>query len=388
MATRTRRPNADVLIRPSRWAALVIAFITWIIAGPTALSHNPDTSYAVVEILEDRVELKLTYDLSALSKIVKSDDDNDGRVTRGELQRHLPELEKFFSTHIDLEIPSEPRSLGESQGFIWPREVGDTIAEKDFHSVSSLIGFRFQKRCTDMPEDVSLTFRFFPVLGQRHSVLARFIHEGKETEVVFNQFEPEFLFDTGRQTPVWRRLLKFCRLGIEHVLLGFDHLCFLAALVVVGSFRDLLKIITAFTIAHSVTLCMAALHVVSLPTRLVETAIAGTIIYVAVENILCGTRRRRWALAGVFGLVHGFGYAAALETLGMPEEGLMRCLLAFNVGVEAGQLSVIICFVPIMAAVQRSVQRKWVIKSFSAALAMVGCAWFVDRLFDKGWIQF
>lgn len=388
MATRTTRPIADVFMRQSRWGVLVLAFMMWIIAAPTALAHNPDTSYAVVEILEDRVELKFTYDLSALSKIVKIDDDNDGQVARGELKRHLPELEKFFSTHIDLEIPSEPRSLGESQGFIWPREVGDAIAEKDFHSASSLIGFRFQKRCTDMPEDVSLTFRFFPVLGQRHSVLARFIHEGKETEVVFNEFEPEFLFDTGHQAPVWRRLLKFCRLGIKHVLLGFDHLCFLAALVVVGSFRELLKIITAFTVAHSVTLCMATLHVVAFPGRLVETAIAATIVYVALENILDTSRRHRWALAGAFGLVHGFGYAAALETLGMPSEGLIRCLLAFNVGVEAGQLSLIICLMPIITAVQRSVHREFITKSFSTGLAMLGCAWFFDRLFDKGWIQF
>ncbi len=86
--------------------------------------------------------------------------------------------------------------------------------------------------------------------------------------------------------------------------------------------------------------------------------------------------------------MHGFGYAAALDTLGMPSQGLMRCLLAFNVGVEAGQLSVIICFLPIIAAVQRSAHCEKVMKGISTALAMVGCAWFVDRLFDKRWIQF
>ena len=194
---------------------------------------------------------------------------------------------------------------------------------------------------------------------------------------------PPSMYATPKKT-----FCRRCQSSSHHRLLGFDHLCFLVALVVVGSFRDLLKIITAFTIAHSVTLCLAALHVVSLPTRLVETAIAATIIYVAVENILCRPSGWRWALAGVFGLVHGFGYAAALETLGMPAEGLMRCLLAFNIGVEAGQLFVILCLLPIIAAMQRSVHREWVMKGFSTALAMVGCAWFVDRLFDKGWIQF
>ena len=385
MATRIQRTIAEVFLRQACWVALVI---TWFAGSAAIHGHNPDTSYAIVEIFENRVDLKFTYDLSALSKITKIDGNNDGLISRHELQGHLPEIEKFFSSYIDLEIPSEPRGLGDLQGLLWPRDVGDDILEKDFHSASSLIGFWFQKQCTDMPEDVSLTFRFFPVLGQRHSILGRFIHEGKETEVVFNQFEPEFLFDTGHQTPAWRRLLKFCRLGIEHVLLGLDHLCFLAALVVVGAFRDLLKIITAFTVAHSITLCVAALHVVSLPSRPVETAIAATIIYVALENIFGTPRKHRWALAGVFGLVHGFGYAAALETLGMPSEGLIRCLLAFNAGVEVGQLSLIICFLPIIAAVQRSVHCEWVTKGFSTALAMVGCAWFFDRLFDKGWIQF
>ena len=150
---------------------------------------------------------------------------------------------------------------------------------------------------------------------------------------------------SSEQTP-WSHVWQFFRLGVEHIWLGYDHVLFLLSLIlIVDRFGQLVKIVTSFTVAHTVTLILSALKVVSLPRDMVEIAIAATIIYTALENFWIhpgdAASRRRWMLAFGFGLIHGFGFAAVLRELGLPSTGLIRCLLSFNVGVEFGQLVIV-----------------------------------------------
>ena len=142
--------------------------------------------------------------------------------------------------------------------------------------------------------------------------------------------------------------IAFFRLGVEHILTGYDHILFLFALILRGGrLRSLLGIVTAFTVAHSITLALAVLGVVVVPSRIVEPVIALSIAYVALENIF---RRRaasgRWVVSFVFGLVHGFGFAGALLELGLPPSGLIGSLVFFNLGVEAGQAMIVAAAVP------------------------------------------
>jgi hypothetical protein len=130
--------------------------------------------------------------------------------------------------------------------------------------------------------------------------------------------------------------------GIEHIAIGYDHIAFLLAVIVLGRrFWPLFAAVTAFTVAHSITLTLAVLELVVLPSRIVEVLIAATIVYVAVENFFLRDIRRRWWLTFAFGLIHGFGFASVLREYGIPDHALIPALAGFNVGVEVGQILVV-----------------------------------------------
>jgi len=177
-------------------------------------------------------------------------------------------------------------------------------------------------------------------------------------------------------------LLGFLRMGVEHILTGYDHLLFLLGLVVVGaSWRSLAKTVSAFTVAHSITLAVAALGLWTPPARIVEPVIALSIAYVGVENVLARQPSRRWRLTFLFGLIHGFGFASALREIAPGGGGAALALLGFNLGVEAGQLAVIGLVLPAVLLLRRV---RWLegarARVPSLGIAAVGAVWFVARL--------
>lgn len=171
-------------------------------------------------------------------------------------------------------------------------------------------------------------------------------------------------------------------LGIEHIVLGFDHLVFLFGLVLVGGhWRDLLAVVTAFTVAHSITLGVAAFGVVSPPSALVEAAIAASIVYVGVENFFVQSAARRWRLSFAFGLVHGFGFAGALAEVGVRGAGVITTLLGFNLGVELGQLALVAVALPVLARARRSPRFVQLgVPALSGLVVVLGLWWFVERV--------
>jgi hydrogenase/urease accessory protein HupE len=177
----------------------------------------------------------------------------------------------------------------------------------------------------------------------------------------------------------------FLWLGIEHILTGYDHLLFLFALLLVsGNFMSSLKIITCFTIAHSVTLALATLNVVQLSSRVVEPMIAASIVYVGVENLTSkGAPKGRWMLTFAFGLVHGFGFASVLRELGIAsgDGGVAVPLFSFNLGVEVGQVAIAAIILPIVWRLRKQplFVRRW-IPACSALVALAGAFWFVQRV--------
>jgi len=179
--------------------------------------------------------------------------------------------------------------------------------------------------------------------------------------------------------------ISFFALGVEHILTGYDHLLFLAAfLLVCHHLRQALTIITWFTLAHSVTLALAALNIVHLSSRIVEPAIAATIVYVAFENLF-GHHRLAWraAIAFGFGLIHGLGFASALQSIGLgsTSEGVLLPLVKFNLGVEAGQLSVAMVLLPTLWALKKNDSFKTTgVVAGSLLVAAIGGYWMVIRL--------
>jgi hydrogenase/urease accessory protein HupE len=175
--------------------------------------------------------------------------------------------------------------------------------------------------------------------------------------------------------------------GIEHIAIGYDHIAFLVAVILWGRrLWPLVGVVTAFTIAHSITLSLAVLEVVRLPSQLVETAIALSIVYVAAENFFVRDLRRRAWITFAFGLIHGFGFASVLRDYGIPRDALVPALAAFNVGVEVGQIVVVVAALGLMRALERALRGAFPAfpstypYAVSASVLLLGLYWTVERL--------
>ncbi|MCJ8013436.1 HupE/UreJ family protein [Paenibacillus sp. KQZ6P-2] len=178
-------------------------------------------------------------------------------------------------------------------------------------------------------------------------------------------------------------MFMYINLGLEHIITGYDHLLFLLALIIISKkFTDVLKIITAFTIAHSITLTLAALELIPVFPKWIEAGIALTIAYVAMENFFVKTSKWRWALTFAFGLIHGLGFATAISEIGFDQTYTALSLLSFNVGIEVGQLLVVALVLPFLLKLQSNEKYyRPFFYSTSACIFAVATIWFFQRLF-------
>lgn len=239
--------------------------------------------------------------------------------------------------------------------------------------------------CASTPNELALRDDLFDALGVSYHTLANIVWNGGSQQFVFQPDirEAHITIQAGASA---RGAWSFFTLGIQHILIGFDHLLFLLALVLRGGdLWSLLKIVTAFTLAHSITLALAVLNVVVLPSRLVEATIALSIAYVAAENLfLRQAVSHRWAVSFLFGLVHGFGFSSVLRELGLPMQGLAWSLLSFNLGVEVGQATAITLILPALLWVRRSKWEPRAVAALSGVVLVVGLALFIERALLSG----
>jgi len=235
--------------------------------------------------------------------------------------------------------------------------------------------------CASPVTELTIHDNLFDVLGTDYHTLAKIEWPGGTQQFAFQPDSRETRVAVAAGGESTRGVGSFFLLGIEHILTGYDHLLFLLALILRGgNLWSLLKIITAFTIAHSITLALAALNIVTLPERLVEAVIALSIAYVAAENLFMRHAvSHRWAVSFLFGLMHGFGFSNALRELGLPREGLVWALLNFNLGVESGQAIAIVLVTPLLLWLRRTRWEAKAVMAMSAVVLAVGLALFLDR---------
>jgi hydrogenase/urease accessory protein HupE len=193
------------------------------------------------------------------------------------------------------------------------------------------------------------------------------------------------------RSSLWEVAWRYLLAGIEHIAIGYDHIAFLIAVILwARRLWPLVAVVTAFTVAHSLTLTLAVLGVLAPPARLVEVLIALSIVYVAAENFFVRDIRHRWALTFAFGLVHGFGFASVLREYGIPRQALAPALAAFNVGVEIGQIAIVLLAMGALRAVER-LQRaraagpvvfpdRRLVYTLSLVILTLGLYWTVQRL--------
>ncbi|MCB1122635.1 MAG: HupE/UreJ family protein [Verrucomicrobiae bacterium] len=358
-----------------RWGWRLFFFLPFCVCA-----HNPDTSYCRITITGEEVQCSFTYDLNTLRLITRIDTNGDRAISQKELENATPAIEHFIRQYIYFDLNQREAEFGDLDPPVWPEDAGEDIPEADYGQ--RLITFTFHNPVLDLPEDVAITFDFFEELGGTHTILGAFIVNGREDEVIFTRFEPDYLYDTGYIMPLGEQIRQYFILGVKHIFLGYDHIAFLLVLMFVKRFVDLLKIITAFTVAHTITLALAVLKLVQISPQLVEVGIAVTIIYVAAENLWKRDPHHRWMLTFGFGLIHGFGFANVLRALGLPSAGLARSLVSFNLGVEAGQVVIVGALWPLLWLISR---RSWAARFrlfVSGAILLFGVAWFIERVFS------
>lgn len=232
-----------------------------------------------------------------------------------------------------------------------------------------------QATCPSTPTRIEVEALFLASLpfGHRHLV-----HVGSPpVDATLTISKRSFDFAPRAPSPV-----GFLGMGLEHILTGVDHLVFLLGLVIVGGrLRDTVVVITAFTLGHSLSLALATFGVFVPNPRIIEPLIALSIAYVGVENLFAPHARTRWRVALPFGLVHGFGFASALREIAVPRAELPVALALFNVGVELGQIAVLLPLLPLLSRAQRDPQFSRIgVRVVSVGIALAGLVWFVLRV--------
>jgi hydrogenase/urease accessory protein HupE len=260
-------------------------------------------------------------------------------------------------------------------------EPGQIEALPDRQSV----GLQMSSRWTRLPGVLEVRCGLFPYDPQHQTFLNIYEGERLAHQEIFDKDRQAFEYFTGSRQGTWAVVRKFVPAGVHHIFIGPDHILFIIGLMLMGGglFR-LLKIVTAFTVAHSITLALATLNIVNPPSQIIEPAIALSIMYVGADNLMVGKEGRdfRTWIAFFFGLLHGFGFATVLREFGLPSQAIGWSLFSFNLGVEIGQALIVLAVVPLLAMIRRRNHRlaARIVKAGSVCVILAGGYWFLQRL--------
>jgi hypothetical protein len=350
-----------------RPAALALVTLLGVSLPRFAEAHQVGISRGEYEVRGSRVTVGLLLARpEVLSTLPDIDADHDGSISARELAAASGLLDRDIvqEVHVSQHGVRCPGSL-------------DAAELTDGDGLSMRATFR----CSVSAAESVITLGFLDRLSHGHRHLATLGTGPSAAHGVAYAGHAELQLAPGSlQTVAWPLL----RLGVTHILTGYDHLVFLIGLMLVGTrVRSLLLALTAFTLGHSITLGLAALGVWSPAPVIVEAAIALSIAYVGIENLSGPNADRRWLIALPFGLIHGFGFAGALREIALPAGQVPLALASFNVGVEAGQIGVLLLVVPVLFWLRRYT---WFadrgVKGLSAMTTAAGVCWFIARVWS------
>jgi len=377
-----------------RFVAALIALL----ALATAWAHKPSDSYLSITVDNGKLSGRWDIALRDLDYAIGLDADGDGRITWGEVRARHADIAAYASARLQVQADGAPCTL----------QIG--AQQVDEHTDGAYTVMPLILACpvssNAAPQTLTLAYTLFADLDPQHRGLLNLNVGGATRTAILGPQAPRQSFELAAAASRWQQLLDYGREGVWHIWVGFDHILFLLSLLLpaVGlwagrnwqpverfsqAFWDVLRIVTAFTVAHSITLSLAALGFVSLPSRLVESCIAASVVLAALNNVWPVFHERRWMVAFAFGLIHGFGFASVLADLGLPQGALALALLGFNLGVEVGQLAIVAAFLPTAYALRRTLfYRRAVLLGGSLLIAAVAAAWFVERAFELKLLPF
>jgi hypothetical protein len=349
----------------------ILVLLAGLLCAVPARAHELNTSYAHVAVTADSVTVAFVFDVGELAAAFELDADGDGIITGEELLNSAQGVYRYLEQRAALRVDATAARLQRSGTWFTRDAQGNAFMH-----------FGFAVSTAGMPDSLALRIDLSEAFGRDHVNLVRVEIGDHVYQAALTAARPERTIHLERPPTLFQQVGAYTLLGIEHIFIGFDHILFLLALIIIGgTFWELVKIVTAFTIAHSITLILAALEIIVLPSSFVEPAIALSVAYVAAENFVIDTARFRWMVTFAFGLVHGFGFAGVLTELGLPRDGLAASLLAFNVGVEIGQIAIVALLFPLVIWVTRHPRRRRMVTAVSAVIFVFGLAWFVERVF-------
>lgn len=364
------------VVRYAKW--LMVAL--FMLQSSWGLAHPPGLSSLDLTIKTNVLDVKATFALQDIEAFAPMDSDLDAEVSDAERDAAKPSIAKLLAEQLRINVdgkdvvPSEPGQVNFDD---------QNNAHVEFHypalpQQQLLVQSTFLERLPDGHQQY-LTVRDATGKAINEKLLSN--NDDKfslQVSGLANSNQP------AAEYSVFTTFVDFFKLGIEHILTGYDHLLFLFALLAVThSFWPALKIITFFTIAHSITLACAALNIIELPSSFVEPFIAGTIVYVGVENVIRGDhpKGRHWLTFG-FGLVHGFGFASVLREIGISSgnTGILVPLVSFNLGIETGQIAVATIVLPLIWWLNNRVETaEKFLKGGSILVSLMGAYWLLER---------
>lgn len=356
-------------IKAIRLPAFCLWSVLFIFLCSPSHAHQNSMGYAHFKVSAETVFLHLKILPHDVDAILRIDKNQDKTVSQSELKPMEPLV--FFYIQSKLKVLTAGKPCAFSPGKL------TYDAREKFMQIEA------RYKCAAGKKFLVQSLLFLEE-DPGFRLVGRVDIKDREEEWIFQKGKTDWDVSSAAPRSLPSQLAHFVRLGVEHIFLGYDHILFLFGLLLLGgSFRNLLKIVTSFTAAHSITLILATLEFLNLPSKFVESAIAFSIMYIAVENLFVKNKDKRWRITFFFGLVHGFGFSSVLRGLGLPERGLILSLLSFNAGVEIGQACIVSVLFPVVLYINRFHWNAKAVKFASLVILMFGMEWFLDRA--VGW---
>ena len=361
------------------------------ISAMPAMAHKASDSYLVLGVKGQAVSGQWDIALRDIDFAIGLDVNGDGDITWGEVRARHADIAAWALGRLTLR-----------RGGDCALQVVEHLVDNHTDGVYAVL--RLSGTCPSGTQALALNYRLLFDIDALHRGLLRLELDGVPHAAVLGP-ETGVLNVKAGETSRMKQFGQYLVEGIWHIWIGFDHILFLLALLLpavlvpvvpaigdrrwtgAGSFRqalmEVLWVVTAFTVAHSITLTLAALQIIALPSRWVESAIAASVVLAAANNLWPVVARRRWLVAFSFGLIHGFGFASVLTELGLPKDALALSLLGFNLGVEIGQLAIVAVFLPVAYLMRNTaLYRKGVFIGGSILTMLVALVWLMERMFN------
>lgn len=360
------------VFRISRWVVTSVLLVGLLPTSP-AVAHPIPFSYLDLHVGPDQIEASLVAHMIDLAHELGVDPP-DRLLNPDVARRYADEINEILGPRLSLVVAGAT---------LVPRWL-DVEVQRDRQSLKLF----FEYELEGIPGSVGVSADLFPY-DPKHQTFVNVYEDGSlRTQAILDVNHQHTDYFTGTWQGTGAVIQKFVPQGVHHILIGPDHVLFLIGLLLLGgTFKQLLVVVTSFTVAHSITLSLAVLNVFNPPAHLVEPAIALSIVCVGADNLLVGDGRdlRSWIAMG-FGLIHGFGFASVLRAMELPTRDVAWSLLSFNVGVELGQLAIVVVAAWLLAALRSwsSVASRRLGVAGSVVVILAGTFWFVERVFFPG----